>query len=67
MNKQCVDITFALPQDVDEVNSTNCFNSTDIGFNNVFTSSPTSAASPALNPQHSLAMAVVLGLLWVLA
>ncbi|RDL41676.1 Uncharacterized protein BP5553_01655 [Venustampulla echinocandica] len=32
----CVDITFALPEDVDEVNETNCFNSSDISFNNVF-------------------------------
>ena len=32
----CVDITFADPKDVAEVNSSNCFNSTDITFNNVF-------------------------------
>jgi len=32
----CVDITFAEPQDVPEVNATNCFNSSDIAFNNVY-------------------------------
>jgi len=32
----CVDITFANPEDVPEVNETNCFNSSDISFNNVF-------------------------------
>jgi len=33
----CVDITFALPEDVAEVNSSNCFNSSTISFNNVYT------------------------------
>ncbi|EKD17384.1 uncharacterized protein L3040_008423 [Drepanopeziza brunnea f. sp. 'multigermtubi'] len=32
----CVDITFADPKDVAEVNETNCFNSSDISFNNVY-------------------------------
>jgi len=48
----CVDITFADPKDVPEVNETNCINSTDISFNNVFsipngegTTSGTSAAT----------------------
>lgn len=45
-NLQCADITFAEPEDVPEVNSTNCFNSTqpgqEIGFEVVYatTSSP---------------------------
>jgi len=34
----CVDITFTEPADVAEVNETNCFNSTQISFNNVFSS-----------------------------
>lgn len=46
---QCVDITFADPKDVAEVNSSNCFNSSDISFANVYTindaSSPGSAKS----------------------
>lgn len=33
----CVDITFANPEDVAEVNRSNCFNSSDIGFNDVYT------------------------------
>ncbi|RAL67596.1 hypothetical protein DID88_008349 [Monilinia fructigena] len=33
----CVDITFADPSDVAEVNDTNCFNSSDISFANVYT------------------------------
>jgi hypothetical protein len=43
---QCADITFAEPEDVPEVNSTNCFNTTlgdqKIGFQMVYasTSSP---------------------------
>jgi len=32
----CVDITFADPKDVAEVNESNCFNSTDLSFNNVY-------------------------------
>lgn len=33
---KCVDITFTEPKDVAEVNETNCFNSSDISFNNVY-------------------------------
>ncbi|KAF2184098.1 hypothetical protein K469DRAFT_710001 [Zopfia rhizophila CBS 207.26] len=48
----CVDITFADPKDVAEVNETNCFNSTGqddrIGFNLVFTSTSLSAGYPAV-------------------
>jgi hypothetical protein len=38
-NIQCVDITFAEPGDprIAHVNETNCFNSSDIGFAEVFT------------------------------
>ncbi|KAL8672984.1 MAG: hypothetical protein Q9168_002578 [Polycauliona sp. 1 TL-2023] len=44
----CVDIEFAEPEDVPEVNESNCVNSTDIGFELVFsTDSLASAASPA--------------------
>ena len=36
---QCVDITFLEPGDdrIDEVNSTNCFNSSDIGVADIYT------------------------------
>ncbi|KAL8911638.1 MAG: hypothetical protein Q9171_003245 [Xanthocarpia ochracea] len=44
----CVDITFADPKDVPEVNEVNCVNSSAIGFDLVFsTESLTSAATPA--------------------
>ncbi|KAL4988460.1 hypothetical protein BDW68DRAFT_159133 [Aspergillus falconensis] len=35
----CVDITFAEPEEVAEVNSTNCFNSSHISFETLFTTS----------------------------
>ena len=37
-NPQCVDIEFVEPNDarIAEVNATNCFNSTDIGFSDVY-------------------------------
>ncbi|KAI9803230.1 MAG: hypothetical protein M1825_002021 [Sarcosagium campestre] len=41
----CVDITFADPSEVAEVNSSNCFNSSTIGFNTVFATTSTSDAS----------------------
>jgi len=41
----CVDITFADPANVPEVNSSNCFNSSDISFQSVFSTSSLSGAS----------------------
>jgi hypothetical protein len=64
--KQCVDITFADPKDVPEVNETNCFNSTDLSFNNVYSigldgsSSASRISSSILLP---LAAAVIMALL----
>ncbi|KAF2714478.1 hypothetical protein K504DRAFT_368318 [Pleomassaria siparia CBS 279.74] len=61
----CADITFALPEDVPEVNQTNCFNSTqpgeDIGFNLVY-STTSSIGYPALqvNGYFSLLVPVML-------
>lgn len=47
---QCVDIEFADPSEVAEVNEQNCFNSSDISFELVFsTSALTSAASPSFS------------------
>jgi len=43
----CVDITFANPEDVAEVNETNCYNSSDISFANVY-SIPIGTASAGL-------------------
>lgn len=52
----CADITFAEPEDVPEVNSSNCFNSSNIGFNLVFTTSALSSAqSLTLSSSYLLA------------
>ncbi|CEL02983.1 hypothetical protein ASPCAL04144 [Aspergillus calidoustus] len=40
----CADITFAEPEDVAEVNDTNCFNSSHISFETVFTTSSLDSA-----------------------
>lgn len=65
----CVDITFAEPEDVPEVNETNCFNSSDIGFELVFTTTALSSdALPAVSSISnifSVALATVLGLLFL--
>ncbi|KAI9862053.1 MAG: hypothetical protein M1824_001798 [Vezdaea acicularis] len=45
----CVDVTLANPEDVAEVNSTNCFNSSDIGFNNVYTMPLTGSSAATSN------------------
>lgn len=60
---QCVDITFAEPKDVPEVNETNCFNSSDISFNNVYSISqggPTSAAIRTISTASLLPLAGLL-------
>jgi hypothetical protein len=53
--EKCVDIIFALPENVNPVNETNCFNSTDISFKDPFsnaatmtTSTPTGASRTGL-------------------
>lgn len=64
----CVDITFADPVDVPEVNETNCFNSSDISFELVFTTtSLTSDAPPMAQSYNFLAIitAAMLGLLFI--
>lgn len=60
----CVDITFADPSEVAEVNETNCFNSSTIGFADVFTSTQSSAgarsmAGPASTTWTALLIATV--------
>lgn len=66
---QCVDITFADPKDVPEVNASNCFNSSDIGFNLVFATISLSGADAVFSTRAtwlaalSAAMALVWGLL----
>jgi hypothetical protein len=64
----CVDITFADPKDVPEVNETNCFNSSDISFELVFTTSAlSSGALPAAQSYNSLTIIAVamLGLFFI--
>lgn len=46
----CVDITFADPVDVAEVNSSNCFNSSTISFANVFATTSESDSSSLMAP-----------------
>lgn len=55
----CVDITFTEPKDVAEVNETNCFNSSDISFNNVYSITADGQSSSAV---RSLAQASLLPL-----
>jgi hypothetical protein len=53
---QCVDITFALPEDVTQPTVQNCFNSTDITFNQSLPNTPTptpSNASSTIQPTCS--------------
>ncbi|RAK98845.1 copper acquisition factor BIM1-like domain-containing protein [Aspergillus ibericus CBS 121593] len=63
----CVDITFAEPEDVEEVTKENCFNSTDIGFRYVFASQSLTSgamarmASPGVMAVAPILLIVVLG------
>jgi hypothetical protein len=64
----CVDITFAEPQDVPEVNASNCFNSTQISSSLVFTTTDlqSSAAWSVSTNRYSYAtttLAVLIGLM----
>ena len=56
-----MDITFAEPKDVPEVNETNCFNSTDIAFNNVYSIGEGSSTgdAPSLVMSRSLLLPLV--------
>jgi len=73
----CVDITFAAPEDVAEVNKSNCFNDSDIGFNSVYTTvlqlapdaNTTSAGFPRITSPFSsrLSIATLLPLAATLA
>ncbi|PSS28292.1 hypothetical protein M430DRAFT_113882 [Amorphotheca resinae ATCC 22711] len=62
----CVDITFALPEDVAEVNSSNCFNSSTISFNSVFSvaQTATSSATRTLASVSTLSLSALL--MWAL-
>ncbi|KAJ9603965.1 hypothetical protein H2200_011487 [Cladophialophora chaetospira] len=65
----CVDITFADPEDVPEVNASNCFNSTQITSDLIFTTSSLSSDSIELSTNRygylTTALAVILGLVFL--
>lgn len=58
----CVDITFAEPEDVPEVNSSNCFNSSQIQFAAVFTSTVESGSSSLAASSTLTLLTTTLGL-----
>ncbi|KAI1622416.1 hypothetical protein EDD37DRAFT_610840 [Exophiala viscosa] len=61
----CVDITFAEPEDVPEVNKSNCFNSTQITSDLIFTTSDLASGAPKSTSRYSYAttaLVVLLGL-----
>jgi len=62
----CVDITFTEPEHVAQVNESNCFNSSDISFNNVYSIAigPTSDSTKTLASIPLLPMAL-LGIAWM--
>ncbi|KAM0712038.1 hypothetical protein Q7P37_011132 [Cladosporium fusiforme] len=43
----CVDVTLAEPEDVEEINELNCYNSSEIGFNMIYSSPQSTGAAPA--------------------
>lgn len=57
---QCVDIEFAEPGDsrIPDVNKTNCFNSTDIGFTDIYTITTKEVGASANEPVRSRAVAL---------
>ncbi|PMD14306.1 hypothetical protein NA56DRAFT_610696 [Hyaloscypha hepaticicola] len=63
----CVDITFTEPENVAQVNESNCFNSSDISFNNVYSIAigPTSDSTKTLASIPLLPMAL-LGIAWMI-
>lgn len=60
---QCVDITFANPEDVAEVNASNCFNSSTISFNNVYSIALTASAATRTISSVSM-VSLTVGLFW---
>ncbi|KAL8798773.1 MAG: hypothetical protein Q9200_007701, partial [Gallowayella weberi] len=66
-SKQCVDITFADPKMVPEVNESNCFNSSDIGFELVFsTDSLRSSAATSRLTSSVASIPLIAAIAWSL-
>ena len=65
--QQCVDITFADPLDpeINEINETNCFNSSDLSFNNVYSISASASSAQRTIEIASFLPLLMLGL-WAL-
>ena len=61
-----MDIIFDDPENVAEVNQQNCLNSTDIGFNNVYTTGKVSGATTSAASVSLLAGMLVVSS-WLLA
>jgi len=60
----CVDIIFADPKDVPEVNASNCFNSSDIGFASVFAEALTTSAGSRTISYAMTYIPLVAALMW---
>ncbi|KAL9049225.1 MAG: hypothetical protein Q9206_005629, partial [Seirophora lacunosa] len=60
----CVDITFADPRDVPEVNETNCVNTTNIGFDLVYSTTDESAAGTTRSTSWIASIPLVAALAW---
>lgn len=65
--KQCVDIIFAEPENVAEVNRSNCFNASDIGFNNVYSTTAVSGADLSMPLSLALLAPILMLSLWGLS
>lgn len=57
---QCVDLTLAEPEDVAEVTPQNCYNSSDLGFNLVFTTESLRSAASSTSSSISMMFFVAL-------
>ena len=56
---QCVDITFAEPEDVPEVTKDNCANTSNIGFQYTYSTNLSSAAEPTIMSSRTTCLAML--------
>jgi hypothetical protein len=68
---KCVDVTLAPPEEVEEVTKDNCYNSTNLGFGLVFTTSALQGAASAPTPPFgatalfAISVALMIGSAWL--
>jgi hypothetical protein len=68
---KCVDVTLAEPEEVEEVTKDNCYNSTNIGFGLVFTTSALEGAASVPTPPSgatalfAISVALMIGSAWL--